>query len=64
MKVYALFVLMLLFAAPAVAADVDGKWSGSLSTPNGDVTLAFDFKSDGTALTGSTTGPDGATLPV
>jgi hypothetical protein len=64
MKVYALFVLMLLVAAPAMAADVDGKWSGNLTTPNGDVTLAFDFKSDGTALTGSTTGPDGATLPV
>ena len=64
MKVYALFVLMLLFAAPAMAADVDGKWSGSLATPNGDVTIAFEFKADGTALTGSTTGPDGAATAI
>ena len=64
MKVYALFVLMLLFAAPAMAADVDGKWSGSLATPNGDVTIAFEFKADGTALTGSTTGPDGAPTAI
>jgi hypothetical protein len=64
MKVYALFVLMLLFAAPAMAADVDGKWSGSLATPNGDVTIGFEFKSDGTALTGSTTGPDGAPAAI
>jgi hypothetical protein len=54
----------LLFAAPAFAADVDGKWSGALATPNGDVNVAFEFKADGTALTGSTTGPDGAQLPI
>ena len=64
MKVYALLAVMLLFAAPAMAADVDGKWSGSLATPNGDVTVGFDFKSDGTTLTGTTTGPDGATLAI
>ena len=64
MKVYALLAVMLLFAAPAMAADVDGKWSGSLATPNGDVTIGFDFKSDGTMLTGSTTGPDGAAVAI
>lgn len=64
MKVYALLVLMLLWAAPARAADVDGKWSGSLATPNGDVTVGFDFKADGATLTGSTTGPDGAQVAI
>lgn len=64
MKVYALLVLMLLCAAPALAADVDGKWSGSLATPNGDVTIGFEFKSDGAMLTGSTTGPDGAQVAI
>lgn len=64
MKVYALLVLMMLCAVPALAADVDGKWSGSLATPNGDVTVGFDFKSDGSALTGSTTGPDGAQVAI
>jgi hypothetical protein len=64
MKVYALFVLMLLCAAPALAADVDGKWSGSVATPNGDVTVGFEFKSDGTMLTGTTTSPDGAQVAI
>jgi hypothetical protein len=64
MKVYALLVVMLLVAAPAMAADVDGKWSGSVATPNGDVNVGFEFKSDGTALTGTTTGPDGATVAI
>jgi len=64
MKIYALLVLMLLVAAPVMAADVDGKWSGSLTTPNGDVTIGFDLKADGAALSGSMTGPDGAPLPI
>ena len=64
MKVRALFVALVLVAAPAVAADVDGKWSGALATPDGDVTIAFEFKADGTALTGTTTGPDGMSLPI
>ena len=64
MKIRVLVLAMLLMAAPAFAADVDGKWSGALATPNGDVTVAFEFKADGTALTGSTTGPDGSTLAI
>jgi len=64
MKKFALLLLVLLYAVPARAADVDGKWSGSLSTPNGDVMVGFEFKSDGAALTGSTTGPDGSSIPI
>ena len=45
-------------------ADVDGKWSGSVSTPNGDITVGFEFKSDGPTLTGTTTGLDGAPVPI
>ena len=64
MKRYALVLALLLISTPAFAADVDGKWSGALATPNGDVNIAFEFKADGTALTGSTTGPDGSTLAI
>ena len=64
MKAFALLVLLILLASPARAADVDGRWSGAVVTPNGDVTVAFEFKSDGAALTGSTTGPDGSILPI
>ena len=57
------FVLVLA-AAPARAADVDGKWSGSLDTPMGAVQVGFNFKADGATLTGTTTGPDGAEVPI
>ena len=41
---------ILLIAAPAFAAPVDGKWSGMIDTPMGPVTVAFTFKADGAAL--------------
>ena len=64
MKMFALAFALLLISSPAFAADVDGKWSGALATPNGDVNIAFEFKADGTTLTGSTTGPDGTQLAI
>jgi hypothetical protein len=63
-KFVLLFLVVLLYAVPARAADVDGKWTGSVSTPNGDITVGFEFKSDGATLTGSTTGLDGAPVPI
>jgi hypothetical protein len=59
----AAFVLMLI-AVPAGAADVDGKWAGSLDTPMGAVMVGFNFKADGTMLTGTTTGPDGGEIAI
>ena len=64
MKIRLFLVAMLLWAAPALAADVDGKWTGSLSTPGGDFTVNYTFKADGTTLTGTTTGPDGAEVAI
>ena len=63
---FSLFVMcaMLFAAVPARAADVDGKWSGSLDTPMGAVNVGFNFKADGTALTGTTTGPDGGEIAI
>ena len=46
------------------AADVDGKWAGSIDTPNGAAQVAFTFKADGTSLTGSTTTPDGSETAI
>ena len=48
-----------LLAVSAFAADVDGKWAGSMSTPMGDIPVAFTLKADGAMLSGTTTGPDG-----
>lgn len=35
------------------ASNIDGKWKGKFSTPNGEVELIFNFKSNGDTLTGS-----------
>jgi len=56
--------LFLVTAMPAIAADVDGKWSGNIATPNGDAQVGFTFKADGTSLTGTTTGIDGMEVPI
>lgn len=64
MRISALLLGLMLLAAPAFAADVDGKWAGGLETPNGPVNVAFEFKADGATLTGSMSGPDGAPLSI
>jgi len=59
-----LMLALLLWATPALAADVDGKWAGTVSTPGGDFEVAYDLKADGTKLTGTTTSPDGSTVMI
>jgi len=46
-----------LMTATSFAADVDGKWSGTIDTPTGSYQQAFTFKADGATLTGTTAGP-------
>jgi hypothetical protein len=59
-----LVLIALLLAGSVFAADVDGKWAGTMSTPNGDVPVGFTFKADGATLNGSTAGPDGAEVKI
>ena len=59
-----LVLVLTLVAAPAFAADVDGKWAGTISTPGGDFPVNFDFKSDGAKLTGTTMSPDGMSVNI
>jgi hypothetical protein len=54
----------LLLTVSAFAADVDGKWTGSVSTPNGDFPVAFSFKADGMTLNGTMAGPDGGDIAI
>src|SRR5215472_5889740 len=54
----------VLAAAPARAADIDGKWTGSLATTVGPIQITFNFKADGATLTGTGAGPDGTELPI
>jgi hypothetical protein len=54
----------IMLAVSALAADVDGKWNGTMTTPMGDVPVGFVFKADGAKLTGTTMGPDGADIKI
>lgn len=64
MKLKMFALALMLAASPAFAAEIDGNWTGSLDTPNGPVEIKFSFKAEGEKLTGSSTGPDGASLMI
>ena len=50
-----LAILMALFAASVFAADISGKWKGTAEAEGiGTIERTFDFKVDGTKLTGET----------
>ncbi|HEV2351738.1 MAG TPA: hypothetical protein VG028_18050 [Terriglobia bacterium] len=52
-------ILMAVSAAFVLAADFNGRWESTFSSPNGDIQLVFHFKVDGTKLTGSVESPNG-----
>ena len=64
MRFLVIATLLSILAVPAFAADVDGKWNGTVTTPQGEIPVTFNFKADGTMLTGSTLGFDGAEVPI
>jgi hypothetical protein len=53
MNIRVLALGLLLAASPAFAADLDGKWTGSIDAGNGPVEVNYAFKADGTTLTGN-----------
>lgn len=56
----ALALLFVSFGAiTALAADVTGKWTATVTTPRGEQQLTFNFKADGSTLTGTVTTPRG-----
>ena len=58
-RAWAAGIFIVLFAAAGLAADVDGRWEGKVSGPNGDFTLTFNFKAEGSKLTGTVETPNG-----
>lgn len=44
----------------AIVADITGKWSGTLATPDGqEIAVSYNFKVDGDKLTGTAESPQG-----
>ncbi len=57
------FVMTLGMVTVALAADVTGKWVGSVDTPNGPIELTYELKADGETLTGTVASAMGS-LPL
>ena len=57
-------VLLAVVAGAALAADVTGNWTGSMSMGDNQFTLTYAFKQDGEKLTGTVTGPQGDPLAL
>jgi hypothetical protein len=49
-----LLVLVAMFAAAALAADISGTWKATADGPNGSMERSFVFKVDGSKVTGET----------
>lgn len=64
MNIRTIALAFLLAAAPAFAADVDGKWKGTVDTPGGPVEVNYTFKADGEKLTGAALSPDGTPVAI
>jgi len=54
-----LLFLSLLLAVTALAADVTGKWTAKVESPNGDMQLTFNLKQEGDKITGNVESPMG-----
>jgi hypothetical protein len=65
MKQFARFASLLIvclgfLVVTLSAADVNGKWTGDVNTPDGQtISLTFNFKLDGDKVTGTVSGPTG-----
>ncbi len=60
-----LFLCGVAICLAAIAADLTGKWNGSVKGPDGDseFPLTYVFKAEGNVLTGTLTSPQGD-LPI
>ena len=64
MKLRAVFLGLILCAVSVFADAVDGKWTGSVSTPGGDFPVSFTFKAAGAVLNGTMLGMDGMDIKI
>lgn len=59
-KLLAMFAVLAM-GVTLCAADITGKWTGKMETPNGSRDVNMTFKADGATLTGSVSGRNGDT---
>jgi len=57
-------LVLSIMLATAWAADITGKWKGSMDTGGQAMDLGFNFKADGSTLTGTSIGPQGEEYPI
>jgi hypothetical protein len=62
-RLLAALVMTVGMTAVALAADVTGKWVGSVDTPNGALELTYELKTEGEAVTGTVASAMGS-LPI
>jgi len=57
----AIFLALSLAIGTAFAADLTGKWTATMTTPDGNtIPINYTLKQEGTKLTGTSEGPGGA----
>lgn len=64
MRYFAFAIAVLLLAGFALAADVDGKWTGNLDMGGQAIPVNYTFKAEGATLTGTSSGPNDTTLQI
>jgi opacity protein-like surface antigen len=57
-------LILIVLSAAALAADITGSWSGTMSMGDNKFTLTYSFKQDGGTLTGTVVTPQGDALPL
>ena len=58
-------IFLALASGALLAADVTGKWTAEMKGPDGDSrSMTFDFKQDGSTLSGTVEGPGGEALQI
>jgi len=64
-KLFATLALLVcsLMVCLAIMADLTGKWTGAVQTPNGDFPVSYTFKVDGAKLTGTADSEQGS-MPI
>jgi hypothetical protein len=65
MRFFAFAAAVTLIATGlAFGAAVDGKWTGTVETPGGEMPVTFTFKAEGATLTGAMLGQDNNQIPI